>query len=382
MRIKATVAWLVLAVAAVAVLARGRRHDGFTNGPQAAIAGGRPALAANFPWYCHSRLKLQDGLFPGVPKTAVLVISGALISPTQILTTQGVATATVPVGSTFMIGGDETRTITDVWIHPFMDLAVVTLDRPSTKKPIRIASQAPPPGTSLTFVGRGGTVRDEGVTIVPQAQPLAPQGQLRKALVTLVGWRGRGAQGKIKSPVGAIGCGSDIGAPVFIPKGEMGRPDDELVGILSGSECFTFDRKPILDRRMWVMNAAYYQRTLPQAKAYADKLKACRGQFADAAPWFKEGTYELQAGCPKSAPWDTGLMEMPGKEWCTYGMCTPSWHLMKYPCLKTKACADVVYDMMSTMVDPATPRVKNNPVPDSAANTKQGATRRAFPPLF
>jgi hypothetical protein len=306
-------------------------------------------------------------------------LNGALVSPTQILSAQ--TTAMEPVGSKFVIGGDEVRTITDVWQHPFMHISVITLDRPSTKKPIRIATHAPPPGTMLTMLGRGDTTIpdvDYPLGQGPQGRPVGAPGQLKKALVKLVRWTGRGSFGEMQSPIGAMGCDGDAAAPVFIPKGEMGRTDDELVGLMNATDCTVWDIPAEKRRNMRLVNAAYYQQTLPQAKMYLEKLKACRGSYAAPRPYDASSNPNQPKfinACPKTAPWDTGL----GYDCTGSDACVASWHFTRYPCSKTKACADVVYDMMRSMVDAATPKVRNNPVPDNAAAKNAGP---APPPMF
>jgi hypothetical protein len=96
----------------------------------------------------------------------------------------------------------EFRTITRVIPHPKTDLALVILDAPSTKPPIRLASRLPPMNSAVTSIGRGFNQKFDPNKPLPEA--------FTRSRSTI-------------SP-----CRGDSGGPLFVTK----NGQHELIGIV------------------------------------------------------------------------------------------------------------------------------------------------------
>jgi hypothetical protein len=123
----------------------------------------------------------------------------------------------------------EFRTITRVIPHPKTDLALVILDAPSTKPPIRLASRLPPMNSAVTSIGRGFNQKFDPNKPLPEA--LRKDLPLTKVVLQMVSGK------QIVDEPGYIvtrsrstisPCRGDSGGPLFVTK----NGQHELIGIV------------------------------------------------------------------------------------------------------------------------------------------------------
>lgn len=349
----AVVALVVIVAAAVvawsAVGGYERLSSGLSSGPgpSPALVNAELANPAAYPWYCHVRgvgRNTATGPVAG-PLKASVVLSGALISSTQVLTALG--SGVVRAGTPVTIGGRETRFVKSVWRQPFMGLDVLELDRPSAMRPIKKATQQPAFGAQVVAVGRG-------------AEPERPDSRLRRGVFTYVSpahanhmldadslpedaqWPERTMAGApalmaFTSARGTSVCDGDKGAPFFLPKGQDGRTEDELVAIGNLGYC----TGPSL---VFAFSVPFHVRMKPYAERVRQQLAAsCADQRARVIT--RDGWR-----CPRDAPWFSGVAG--AREWPYAFFGDQIQEVARYSCSKTPQCAKTIRDMYATLYDP------------------------------
>lgn len=275
-----------------------------------AIVGGVPASMARYPYFCSMITRRGD------PSQGFC--GGVLIGPRSVLTA---GHCEVMVGDRVLVGADETRTIVAAEGHPTLDLLLLTLDKPSSKTPIRLAASMPSDGTAVVALGRGKT--HAGDTSGPL--PMRP---LARTFLTLVGKHrapqalasdvsevrtiaARNGVQLLESPAFAPTergvCSGDSGSPVIVDGGSAAR--DLLVGIVSAGN---MDKNCGLDqgsqrRHTLMVDVPYYQRTLAATRTLAAAKARCKyRQFYNVM----NGTTRVQR-CFPSHPWYSGVGERP-----------------------------------------------------------------------
>lgn len=161
----------------------------------------------------------------------------------------------------------ETRYVADVHIHPgykggsalVNDIAVITLDKPSSKRPIKLATSLPAEGEVVTIIGRGGKIAGPKEVVQAEMQnwkfaalqafsDKLTQAQLRymppsqmKSIVQTEPSLDRYVAEVSTHPAIVTGisterksgCNGDSGGPLILAKGP-GK--DLLVGVVSGGQ--------------------------------------------------------------------------------------------------------------------------------------------------
>ena len=299
--------WVVVLLAAVlagALLWR-RRVESYTAAP--AVVGGQPANPSRYPYFC---LILGSG-----------VCAGALIGPTTVLTAkhcggQAMVNGTVFIGGATFAGqpsqGEDRRRITAVKQIPGFDLMLLTLDKPSTKQPIALATRMPAPNTPVTLLGRGAkTGRPDApmdpaftkatLTYVDNAaaiRALAAETAMTEAERRQVSLVLRSPAYMVATSPTKSGCFGDSGGPLII---ERGPGKDELLGIVSfgpdganGQSCEMSGTTPLYSM---FASIPHYLQTRARLDALTTAIAANKCTFAARA----------SSRCPASHPWDTGV---------------------------------------------------------------------------
>lgn len=246
MKTSIAIVWLCVVVLVVAVIVRGNNAVArfVPKLVKPAIVGGTPADPARYPYFASLVVKG----YPGYPETPFC--GGILTSKDKVLTAMhclGEYTQLIKQYVEVEIGMSERRKIKDITIHPALDIAMITLATPSTKRPIAMASALPPSGSTVTVLGRG------------QKTPGLPQGPANYAfekvnLKYMDGptvarllekepkldaeskqfWKefalGSGGLIVLVGPPGKSPCSGDSGGPVIL---EKGPGQDQLLGLAS-----------------------------------------------------------------------------------------------------------------------------------------------------
>ncbi|MFI5524231.1 S1 family peptidase [Streptomyces platensis] len=145
----------------------------------------------------------------------------------------------VRVGSDHRKSGGTVRKIDRTFVHPGYtngdnkaanknDIALVRLDRPVARQPIKIAEQAGPPGTPTRLLGFGTTV-DTEFTFPDRLQELNTRRGAESECAP--GYADRSRLCTITTVPKAMACSGDSGGPQ-VQKGRNGRW--ELIGVTSG----------------------------------------------------------------------------------------------------------------------------------------------------
>lgn len=276
-----SVVWLAL-LALVALVLMARREP-FEDRVQAAVIGGTPANVDRYPWFCevqggncggaliapsvvltaaHCQLKAGDVVHIGVNREQITRELGRFVAasnfphdmklwtPDQIAQYMQFLTEVTSQHS-------EVRKAAKVIVHPryvlpLFDLAIVILDKPSTKTPVKLATSLPTLGQPMTLLGQGMQNRFDPQTgkvvgtlsnNVQLMKTTLRYATRQKTIALLRQLKGKSAlpDADIKlvahpsvlagvSARGKSGCHGDSGGPLIIEKGP-GR--DELVGIVS-----------------------------------------------------------------------------------------------------------------------------------------------------
>lgn len=348
-----SVAWVALltALAFLVVALLRTRCDAFDAKP--AIVGGTPADVRKFPWFCS--LTAED---PGTPGRWLPLCGGALIAPSLVISAahclpQGRADFTKLVR--LRIGGTEERAISKIEyfgkqygdvMAPF-DVLLLTLDKPSTKQPIRVADRVPPSNTPATVMGTGLKSEEptsEDYTFTTATMTYVNGGDALKLLQreTLLDSSQKQSLGAVMaSPLfltfasgKSQACGGDSGGPIVATIG--GRP--QLIGLVSfGTPC----SGPFNLKYLFSVSVPYFMQQRNNSLRLSRQIPSCK--YAGAA------SSTGQPKCSAQFPWYSG---------------TKNNELMKTMyegqfdnkgCAQTRECASAMHDWYVLSGASATP---------------------------
>lgn len=295
---------LLVAVVACAVVWR-QRFETYT--AAVAVVGGQPANSSRYPYYC---LILGPGACGGV-----------LVGPTTVLTAkhcggQAMVGASVFIGGVTPAGqpsqGEDRRTVTAVKQVAGFDIMILTLDKPSTKRPISLATRLPPPSTPVTILGRGAkTGRTDApfdpaftkATVTYTDNTTALRAIMAETVVADA--QKRVLSSMLRSPAYVVatsrtksGCYGDSGGPLII---ERSPGQDELLGIVSfgpdGAHGQSCEMSGTTTFYSVFASIPYFTQNRARIDALTTAVSARKCTFAGRA----------NSKCPASHPWDTGV---------------------------------------------------------------------------
>lgn len=320
---------VVATLALCALVAGGARVDAFE--PSAAIVGGARASYARYPYLCSMRTRGGGGACTGV-----------LIDPRTVMTA---GHCQVAAGNDVVIGGDEVRRIAKHEPHIFMDIALLRLDRPSTKRPIRMASAPPKPGSGVTALGVGKNRVGEPnpTTVHPPAKLVATLADKAQALRWIAADKAMSLADRsalslfLRSNVTLAVvardkglCSGDSGGPLIVDRGDASK--DELIGINSMGNVDALCRKGGSNRYALFASVPYYRQTWAATNTLTVAKGRC-GAFREAVP-YAGGRFV----CPRSHPWYSGV----GEGWGAMQPPSASGGIERQQCATTQQCAQTM----------------------------------------
>ena len=240
---------LVYVIMACLVLATAfalAKTEQFEPGVQAAVVGGKDAVAGRYPWFV--TLYFKD------PANGALVAGcgGMLIAPDVVLTAAHCGSFdSLAIGrhSLTSSAGVEMRKPLAIIGHPQFsmetlthDIALILLDKPSTYKPVKIASPGTPIPSKLSVLGFGIDRPMDLMKISPEEYDDAIKNRptrLQEALLDV-----RPCDSLTKNPGGRLicaggkvsGCKADSGGPLF-RKGRTAAEDVVFGATSFGEQC-------------------------------------------------------------------------------------------------------------------------------------------------
>lgn len=168
------------------------KNNGITSTSSRIVGGTQSHWATSYPWFVR--------LNPAYNTTNTC--GGSLITRDCVLTAAHCVENTKP--SKVRIGQNEIRNVSRVVMHPdfdtnktkaFGDIALIFLEKPSSKAPVRLLSSAPKKGSKVTIIGFGKTTSWTPEQSANQSRdPDAYYGSstLQKSRVTVTDYKGCG----------------------------------------------------------------------------------------------------------------------------------------------------------------------------------------------
>lgn len=300
---------------------------GALQNPGAAIVGGTDAAFERYPWFC------------SVGINGSISCGGALVGPTTVWT----AGHCIVPGTALrvLIGGWEVRDVLHVLKWPIGDIAVLTLTKPSTLPPIKLAARLPSDGTAVTVLGRGkktGRVTSVSDKTFQKAALTYVNSATAVRLLQAESAFGAKQESALRvarlpsffltvSPKGTTPCFGDSGGPLII---ERGPGKDELLGVVSRSPQAAGGPCELAGTRYmytFYTSVPHFLQTRPAVEAGLRAMQQCAYVGRVRQP---NGTYR----CPKPYVWDTGVTEDNG-----------SSTFIPRQCAITQQCAQTVNDL-------------------------------------
>ena len=240
-------------------------------------------------------------------------------------------------GDRVVIGGNEVRYIQEVivpaqsWsVRPRAhDIKLLRLKAPSTKRPIRLATQLPPPNTTVLLLGKGTKLGKNGQADTNEAfQKIAltyvTNARANQLWQTEPGIQKDPLPGQVKGSIPALpalfitistnrrsGCTKDSGGPLvrFTPSGP------ELLGVFYGAttDCNRFAKKTAFSMFMSVPHFRSW--ILDHMRDPNFPQRAMRDLGCWYVPRVRSGDGRWK--CPAQAAWDSGVMGGPNDKACT-----------------------------------------------------------------
>ena len=261
------------------------------------VFGGTAVEPERYPWFCSFMKPGKRDSFCG----------GVLIAPGVVMTANH---CSIQEGDVVHIGGPgpstEVRAVKGSAPHPGFDLRLVSLDAPSVKRPITLATRLPPNNTPVVVMGRGHKSSKDHNSDFTVAPALYADSATAASFMREEGEER--LENVVRSPVVITvysadnkgGCFGDSGGPLII---DRGPGKEELLGIYS----FIMDRgkgrfcDAIATKRKYTfcVSVPHYLATKRRVLDATKAMAAAQCRFVNRQPDNK---------CPGTHPWDTGVI--------------------------------------------------------------------------